>query len=659
MTISAPLYITQSLQSRIYFSLLVLILTLPMTTHAANFGLEQQIAADAASRHEMANFGGSVAIDGDTAVVGAFRQSKLNDNDTVGEFGAAYIYERQLDDSWDQVAKLTTPNQSSKERFGWAVAIKNNTVIVGAPEYSNAGKISIGRAFIYRKTGTGWDTDAVLELSPNDNAAGAQFGYSVDIANPGTADAYTFVIGAWGDDKETDTTKLFVGSVYVYQVADISIPAPVITANVPTVLDATAKLIDPDGIGKDVTFTEDIPVDGDALGNAIAISADGKTIVAGAFGNVDNVDPPALNPKEAGTVFVWQQSTGDWKDFNHLTQPPTRELNIDLLATNDRFGASVDINADGSIIVAGARGLDYLDSDNNPINGVGAVYLYSQPDQDWSGNVLRKPERRLTADTPIEGDRIGSSVTIDPASALIASGMSDFDIGHSGRPEKVLVWHQPTGGWDDSIDDLINDLSLIATDRPIGCAGLNAGNVDCDYFGASISNSVWTDGSSIIIGAAGHDNLNTPTTSTPNEFGIAYIYSDTDNVVNTIPNAVTKSVTFAKNASGAITLDGSDADVGDPVSFSVLSEPVRGTLTGTPPNLTYQAENDDYTDSFIYKAYDGTDFSEEAVISITVGSGDPTPAPTPTTSGGGGGAFSGISLMTLFLLAFTRRKIRY
>ena len=82
-------------------------------------------AADAAAYDE---FGISVAIAGDTVVIGAYR-----DDDGGSESGAAYVF-RTTDGgaTYGQVAKLTAADASSNDRFGISVAVDGSTVVIGA-----------------------------------------------------------------------------------------------------------------------------------------------------------------------------------------------------------------------------------------------------------------------------------------------------------------------------------------------------------------------------------------------------------------------------------------------------------------------------------------------------------------------------------------------
>ena len=97
--------------------------------------------------------------------------------------------------------------------------------------------------------------------------------------------------------------------------------------------------------------------------------------------------------------------------------------------------------------------------------------------------------------------------------------------------------------------------------------------------------------------------------------------------VNDTPIAQGQSVTTLEDTPKAITLTGSDAD-GDALSFTVVTGPAHGTLTGTVPNLTYSpAANYNGADSFTFQASDGQVDSAPAMVSITV---DAAPLDAPS-----------------------------
>ena len=89
-------------------------------------------------------------------------------------------------------------------------------------------------------------------------------------------------------------------------------------------------------------------------------------------------------------------------------------------------------------------------------------------------------------------------------------------------------------------------------------------------------------------------------------------------VVNHTPVADDKSITTNEGTVQTVTLSGSDAD-GDALTYTVVTQPAHGSLTGTAPNLHYVPYLGFYgTDSFTYKVNDGKADSSVATVTITV-----------------------------------------
>ena len=75
---------------------------------------------------------------------------------------------------------------------------------------------------------------------------------------------------------------------------------------------------------------------------------------------------------------------------------------------------------------------------------------------------------------------------------------------------------------------------------------------------------------------------------------------------NNPPVANNQAITVNKNTQQAITLTATDSN-NDPLTYTVLTLPAHGTLTGSKPNLNYNPDTDYVgTDSFTFKANDGT-----------------------------------------------------
>ena len=101
----------------------------------------------------------------------------------------------------------------------------------------------------------------------------------------------------------------------------------------------------------------------------------------------------------------------------------------------------------------------------------------------------------------------------------------------------------------------------------------------------------------------------------------------TVNAVNDAPVANPQNVSTPEDTSRAITLTGSDVE-SSPLTFTVLTNPTLGILTGTAPNLTYQpTSNLSGPDSFTFRVRDGTTDSAPATVSINV-----TPVNDPPTA---------------------------
>nr|AUN37118.1 putative sugar-non-specific nuclease NucA [uncultured bacterium] len=99
-----------------------------------------------------------------------------------------------------------------------------------------------------------------------------------------------------------------------------------------------------------------------------------------------------------------------------------------------------------------------------------------------------------------------------------------------------------------------------------------------------------------------------------------------DLVNDTAPVANSQSVTTAEDTSKAITLIATDTNINNVLSYSIVSGPAHGLLTGSGANLTYQPAADYFgPDSFTFKASDGTLESSTVTVTITVTSVNDAP----------------------------------
>lgn len=135
----------------------------------ANWQLQQAITADSAG--PSARFGHSVAIEGERIIVGA--------PGAASRAGAAFIFERSAG-SWTQTARLDASDAGAGHRLGSSVAISGDSVIVGAPNRPTvgSGNFAQGAGYVYVHDGS-WSEQALL--FPQFAVNGAQFGFAVDL----------------------------------------------------------------------------------------------------------------------------------------------------------------------------------------------------------------------------------------------------------------------------------------------------------------------------------------------------------------------------------------------------------------------------------------------------------------------------------------------
>lgn len=168
-------------------------------------------------------FGISVSISGTYLVVGAYLEDENETGgSTLSNAGSAYIFERDGNNNWVQVKKITSSDRDPNDNFGQSVNITGNYVIVGAQHEAadtQGGNIlaSAGAAYLFKRNGNG-NWNQTQKIVASDRANSDYFGFSVAIS----AD-YAFVGAYLEDENLTGGNSLNgAGSSYIFEVCQSS-----------------------------------------------------------------------------------------------------------------------------------------------------------------------------------------------------------------------------------------------------------------------------------------------------------------------------------------------------------------------------------------------------------------------------------------------------
>ena len=161
------------------------------------------LASDAASNEQL---GYSVALssDGNTALIGAFRE----DTSPYTDNGAAYVFTRS-GSTWTQQAKLVASEAETEDFFGFSVALSSdgNTALIGAYTEDTSPNTNNGAAYIFTRSGGTWTQQEKLIPVEIGSTLLYYFGYSVSISG----NANTVISGAPGPG--TDSSR---GLAYLF-----------------------------------------------------------------------------------------------------------------------------------------------------------------------------------------------------------------------------------------------------------------------------------------------------------------------------------------------------------------------------------------------------------------------------------------------------------
>ena len=429
-------------------------------------------------------FGRTVAVDGDTFVVGApgegacatgvnGAQDQAVAATSCPQAGAAYVFVRTAG-VWHQQAYLKASNTDANDRFGATVAISGDTIVVGAPMESSGGKgvgssqsdnsaANAGAAYVFVRTGGVWSQQAYLKASNTD--PGDQFGVAValsgstlvvgapgerssfgtinqhadDNALPNAGAAYVFVRSgsAWAQEA-----YLKAGYVQKYFGQNVAVAGDLVMVGEPG--DSSHGVGVNNGIAaggaiysgaayafartggvwtQEAYIKSPNPTANDFFGTAVAVSGTWAVISAayegggssGVGGNPLDKSKPA-----SGAAWLLHREVDGWK-YRAYIKASNAAPNADFGVSVAMSGHSIVIGADRES--SGAVNVDGNQNDTS-LTAAGAAYVFAVHD----GTVQQVAY--LKASNPVSGDGFGGSVAI--GADLVAVGADSEDGGKPG-----------------------------------------------------------------------------------------------------------------------------------------------------------------------------------------------------------------------------------
>jgi hypothetical protein len=367
-----------------------------MTQSSLTFTQTKLLASDAA---QYDYFGLSVAVKGDTAVIGAYGKSDLARN-----AGAAYAFTRNSG-SWTQQARLGTSTPLIDAYLGATVATNGSYTAAGAP-YASVGAQNDGVVYLF--SNATWQQQTIL--LPNDPDSLSQFGNALAIndntlfvgapmhdsfgVNAGAVYVFTFDGVSWVQRQKligADTVPGDrFGSALALNDGWLAVSAPLHSS--PGSPGGAVYLFEFDGVSWVQRYKVGAPdtIAGDRFGSAIAL--DNGWLAVG-------VPLHRFVGSASGAVYLFEFNGTAWVQRQKFVASDT--------VGGDQFGSALAL--ENQRLVVGAP----LHNSNGPASG--AVYIFERATTTWIERA------KLIGSDTNAGDRLGGSISIDGNTILVGA----------------------------------------------------------------------------------------------------------------------------------------------------------------------------------------------------------------------------------------------
>ncbi|MBO9664877.1 hypothetical protein [Dokdonella sp.] len=290
-----------------------------------NFAQVQKLTAPDGAASDC-YFGTSVAIAGSDALIGA--PGCGGTNQAINSRGSAYRYRKDANGNWVIVQKFVASDGGFAESFGRAVAINADTAVIGADSAFQFGYYGVGAAYVYRKqcfpdgrcnpnwlekqkliaspTSTGMEFGSSIVLSGTDLFIGAPWALTGDENLPiqpisGAVWAFKQIDGQWVQQQEmipSDAYHDWLFGISISRSKDTLVVGSAF-AGWPNMKGAAYVFVLNNGIWTEVQkLTASDGTLNDSFGSGVGISDSGDVLVG---------SPQGLNNSGQGTMYVYTQ----------------------------------------------------------------------------------------------------------------------------------------------------------------------------------------------------------------------------------------------------------------------------------------------------------------------------------------------------------------
>ena len=401
--------------------------------------LVQQAYVKASNAETSDNFGNSVALSGDTLVIGAPQEDSNatgvggnQADNSVSASGAVYVLTR-VGGVWTQQAYIKASNPGSGDRFGSTIALSGDTLVIGTPqEDSNATGVGgsqadnsasgSGAVYVLTRTGGVWTQQAYLKAS--NTGASDSFGSSLALSGD------TLVVGAFSEDSnatgiggnQADNSALNSGAAYVFtRTGGVWTQQAYLKASNTEASDS---------------FGSSLALSGDTL--AVGAPSEDSTATGVGGNQADN------SANASGAVYVFTRTGGVWTQQAYLKASNTE--------ATDNFGQSVALSGDTLAVGtpnedSNATGVGGNQADNSA-SASGAAYVFTRTGGVWTQQAY------LKASNAESFDLFGLNVVLDGDVLVVgalgeasnATGIGGNQADNSAVNSSAVYIFRRTGG---------------------------------------------------------------------------------------------------------------------------------------------------------------------------------------------------------------------